>query len=396
MDFVEGLPKSNAMDCILVIVDTFSKYGHFLSLAHPFSAAKVAKLFLDNIYKLHGMPVKIVSDRDRVFTSNFWQQLFQLTGTQLCMSSAYHPQSDGQTERVNQCIETYLRCFVHACPTKWCHWLSVAEFWYNTNYHSALGRLPFEVLYGHPPRYFGVSTSEAVNAQDLQAWLQDREVISRLVQQHLERAQARMKRQADQKRSERSFNVGDQVYLKLHPYVQSSVATRSNQKLAFKFFGPYTVLQRIGSVAYRLQLPEHATIHPVFHVSQLKASVGRQHSVIPVLPSADHVLQVPVQLLDRRLIQRGGAMVAQVKTRWSGLDPTLATWEDAEALKAKFPHAPAWGQAVSEEEGNVSNASQKDTTEKKKDTTTENTASEGRARRVRKASIRISGPEWAV
>jgi transposase InsO family protein len=119
MDFIEGLPKSGTMDCILVVVDRFSKYGHFLAMAHPFSAAKVAKLFLDNVYKLHGMPDNIVSDRDRVFTSLFWQQLFTLSGTQLCMSSAYHPQSDGQTERVNQCIETYLRCFVHACPSKW-------------------------------------------------------------------------------------------------------------------------------------------------------------------------------------------------------------------------------------------------------------------------------------
>lgn len=104
--------------CALVFFDDILIYSHFLALSHPFSAAKVAKLFLDNISKLHGMPDSIVSDRDRVFTSNFWQQLFTLTGTQLCMSSAYHPQSDGQTERVNQCIETYLRCFVHACPNK--------------------------------------------------------------------------------------------------------------------------------------------------------------------------------------------------------------------------------------------------------------------------------------
>lgn len=318
MDFIEGLPKSRAVDCILVVVDRFSKYSHFLALAHPFTAAKVAQIFLDNVYKLHGMPDNIVSDRDRIFTSNFWQQLFQLTGTHLCMSSAYHPQSDGQTERVNQCIETYLRCFVHACPRKWSHWLSVAEFWYNTNYHSSVDCSPFEVLYGHAPRYFGVDSAATVEVSDLQQWLQNREIVSRLIQQHLLRAQSRMKKQADQQRTERVFQVGDQVFLKLQPYVQSSVAARSNNKLAFKFFGPYTILQRIGAVAYKLKLPASSNIHPVFHVSQLKSAVGRKHTVVPSLPTDMDGLQVPVQVLARRLIQRGGALVPQVKVTWSG------------------------------------------------------------------------------
>lgn len=192
----------------------------FLALAHPFTAAKVAQIFLDNVYKLHGMPDNIVPDRDRIFTSNFWQQLFQLTGTHLCMSSVYHPQSDGQTERVNQCIETYLHCFVHACPRKWSHWLSVAEFWYNTNYHSSVDCSPFEVLYGHAPRYFGVDSATTVEVSDLQQWLQNREIVSRLIQQHLLHAQSRMKNQADQQRTERVFQVGDQVFLKLQPYVK--------------------------------------------------------------------------------------------------------------------------------------------------------------------------------
>jgi hypothetical protein len=135
LDFIEGLPRSLQSNCILVVVDKFSKYGHFIPLLHPFTASKVAKVFLDNVYKLHGLPVNIVSDRDRIFTSSFWQHLFQLTDTKLCMSSAYHPQSDGQTERLNQCLETFLRCFVHTCPTRWSQWLSVAEYWYNTSFH---------------------------------------------------------------------------------------------------------------------------------------------------------------------------------------------------------------------------------------------------------------------
>jgi transposase InsO family protein len=151
MDFISGLPISHKYNCIMVVVDKFSKYAHFLALAHPFSALTVAKLYFSEVYKLHGLPLSIVSDRDPIFTSKLWQELFRLAGTQLCMSSSYHPQSDGQTERVNQCVEAYLRCFVHSCPRQWYAWLSLAEFWYNTCYHTSIGKSPFEVLYGHTP-----------------------------------------------------------------------------------------------------------------------------------------------------------------------------------------------------------------------------------------------------
>jgi hypothetical protein len=113
---------------------------------------------------------------------------------QLCMSTAYHPQSDDHTERVNQCMETYLRCFVAACPKKW---LSLAEFWYNTSFHSALGRSPFEALYGHSPRHMGIPSVNVSSASDLDQWLQERQVMIELVKQHLNRACVRMKLQAD-------------------------------------------------------------------------------------------------------------------------------------------------------------------------------------------------------
>lgn len=118
MDFVEGLPKSGSADCVLVVVDYFTKYAHFLPLHHPFTAASVAKVFMAQVYKLHGLPSAIVTDRDRVFTSQFWKELFSSADVQLQMSSAYHPQSDGQTEHLNQTMDTFLRCFVNACPTK--------------------------------------------------------------------------------------------------------------------------------------------------------------------------------------------------------------------------------------------------------------------------------------
>ena len=199
------------------------------------------------------------------------------------MSSAYHPQTDGQTERVNQCLETYLRCFAHACPSRWTQWTTLAEFWYNSSHHSSLGRSPFEVLYGFPPRHFCLRPPTATPVADLNSWLDDRALMTSLIQQHLSRAQTRMKRQADKHRSDRSFAVSDWVFLKVQPYVQSSLARRANQKLAFRFFGPYQILERIGPAAYKLALPSSSSIHPVFHVSQLKVSHGKM-SVSDVLP----------------------------------------------------------------------------------------------------------------
>jgi hypothetical protein len=119
MDLIEGLPKSEGYSIILVMVDCFTKYAHFLPLKHPYTAQSVALVFFSNIVKLYGIPKNIVSDRDIVFTSNFWNELFNLLNTQLCMSSTYHAQSDGQTERINHCLESYLRCAISSTPKCW-------------------------------------------------------------------------------------------------------------------------------------------------------------------------------------------------------------------------------------------------------------------------------------
>ena len=149
-------------------------------------------------------------------------------------------------------------------PTKWSSWLSLAEFWYNTSFHSSLGNTPFFVLYGHHPQQLGIEAPCASNNSDLNTWLQDRELMQQLVQQHLLRAQRKMKFQADKKRSFHSFNVGDSVYIKIQPYVQTSLANRSSNKLSFWFFGPFTVVAKIRDVAYQLQLPEDDLIHLIF------------------------------------------------------------------------------------------------------------------------------------
>jgi hypothetical protein len=134
LDFVEGLPLSDTYNCMLIVVDLLTKCGH------PFTAIGLAKAFFHSIYRLHGLPITIVSNHDRIFTNHFWTELFKLTDVKLCHSTTYHPQSDGQTEHLNQCLETYLRCYVHACPLKWSQWLTTTEFRYNTYLHSMIGR----------------------------------------------------------------------------------------------------------------------------------------------------------------------------------------------------------------------------------------------------------------
>jgi hypothetical protein len=300
------------------------------------------------------MPVSIVSDRDPIFTSQFWKELFRLTGTQLRLSSSYHPQTDGATERVNQSLEASLRCFAQVCPKKWVEWLSLAEYWYNTNWHSALNKTPFEVLYNHPPRHFGIVPDDACQVTELQHWLDERSAVTAVPRQQLLRVQQKMKASADKQRIFREFAVDDMVFLKLQPYIQNSVVLRSNQKLAYKYYGPFCVLARVGKVAYRLELPEHSKIHPVIHVSQLKKVIGPHVQVHQNLPDADPCLQVPFKVLQRRICRRGASTVSQVLVQWSGMSEELATWEDSEALRQHFPAAPAWGQAVSQGEGIVS------------------------------------------
>ena len=267
MDFLEGLPNSKGMTVIWVVVDRLSKYAHFLSVAHPYTAASITQLFLDHIYKLHGLPRTIISDRDKVFISKFWQELFKLLGTQLQLSTSYHPQIDGQTEVVNRSLQTYLRCMSAERPRDWSKWLPLAEWWYNTKYHTSIHSTPYTIVYGqapphHLPYLAGDSKVEAVDRT-----LQTREAAIKMLKFYLHRAQNRMKQQADKKRSDRQFVVGDFIYLKLQPYRQMTVANRKCLKLSARFFRPFPIVEKIGEVAYKLALPSEAKVHPVsmFH-----------------------------------------------------------------------------------------------------------------------------------
>nr|GEY81332.1 reverse transcriptase [Tanacetum cinerariifolium] len=261
-DFIEKLPTSHEKSVILVVVDRLSKYAHFISLTHPFTASQVAQVFLNQVYKLHVLPESIVK---------------------LKLSTTYHPQTDGQTEVVNRILGCYLRCMCGEKPKEWVKWLSLTEFWYNTNYHTSTKTTPNEAVYCqtphiHVPYILGDSRVEEVDRT-----LQAREKDIKVLKFHLKRSQDRMRNQANKHRTDIQFEDGDWVYLKLQPHRQVSIRHGQQHKLSPKYYGPFKVAERIGEVTYRLELLNSSRIYPVFHISQLKKCHGKDHSV-GVLP----------------------------------------------------------------------------------------------------------------
>nr|KYP43838.1 Retrotransposable element Tf2 [Cajanus cajan] len=275
MDFITSLPSSYGYTVIWVVCDRLSKYSHFVALPTRFTAQQLAQRFMQEIFRLHGPPKTIISDRDPIFLSQFWREIFKAQGTTLKYSSSYHPQTDGQTEVLNRTLECFLRCFVSDTPRSWFRFLHIAEFWYNTSKHSSLSTSPFHVLYGRtPPTTIDLLPNFAPKVSSVFTILQEHKVILSVVKYHLHRARQRMKIEADKHRLDAHFTVGDWVWVRLQPYRQTTVHRRSSQKLSKRFYGPFRIRQRIGMVAYALELPESSRIHSVFHVSKLRPFVG--------------------------------------------------------------------------------------------------------------------------
>ncbi|GKD43994.1 retrotransposon-related protein [Tanacetum coccineum] len=314
IDFITGLPKSKGYEVILVVVDRLSKYCHFIPLKRPFTARSLAEVFLKEVIRLHGIPKSVLSDRDPLFLSTLWKEIFSLQGSKLKFSSTYHPETDGQTEVVNRILKTYLCCFTTEQLKNWSFWLPWAEFWHNTSFHVSTNTTPFEVVYRRAlPTLLKYVPGEI----------------------HCEAVAT------DKHRREVEFAIRDWVFLKLRPHRQQSVVRRIHQKLAAHFYGPFLIIDKIGNVAYKLQLPESSKIHPVFHVSLLKHAVGN-HPVEPTLPQGlemdSSTPSLPEKCLAVREVTKKGEKVPQWLIQWQQGTIEDATWEDAYAIQNQFPN----------------------------------------------------------
>ena len=342
MDFITKLPRTaRGSDTIWVIVDRLTKSAHFLAIKESSSAEKLAEIFVREIVSLHGVPVSIVSDRDTRFTSRFWRKFQEELGTRLHFSTAFHPQTDGQSERTIQTLEDMLRACAIDFGGSWDDHLHLAEFSYNNSYHSSIKMPPYEALYGRKcrtPVCWGEVGQRVLGSTDIV--LQTTEKIQ-VIRDHLVTASSRQKSYADKRRSNLEFQVGDYVLLKVSPW-KGVIRFRKRGKLGPRFIGPYKVIARVGKVAYRLELPDELSlIHNTFHVSQLRKCVVDETAVIPLediqIDERLNYVEKPIAILERKTKALRNKTINLVKVQWQHRKGSEWTWEPECEMRAHYP-----------------------------------------------------------
>ena len=271
MDFVTHLPRTpRRHDTMWVIVDWLTKSTHFLAMMMTFTLEEFCQLYIREIVRLHGVPVSIVSDRNPRFTTHFWKSFQKSMGTWLTMSTAFHPQTDAQSEMTIQVLEDMLRACVLDHKGSWEEHLPLVEFPYNNSYQESIQMAPYEALYGKPcrsPICWTEVGESSITGPDL---IKDTSEKVSLIRQRLLTAQSRQKIYADVRRRPLEFEVGDLVFLKVMPK-RKVVRFGKRDKLSPRFIGPFEILERVGTVAYRLALPPSMSgVHEVFHISMLR------------------------------------------------------------------------------------------------------------------------------
>nr|GFA02436.1 Ty3-gypsy sub-class retrotransposonable element polyprotein [Tanacetum cinerariifolium] len=317
IDFFTKLPKSSqGYDTIWMIVERLTKSVIFTSIREIDPMDKLARIYLKEVVTRHGIPVSIISDRDPRFASNFWRSLQNALGTRLDMSTAYHPETDGQSKRTIQTLEDMLRACAIDFGKGWVYHLPLVKFSYNNSYHASIKATPFEALYGRkcrsPVCWTKVGEAQILGPELIQ------ETTKKIVQ------------------------IKDKVMLEVSPW-KGVVRFGKWGKLNPRYVGPFKVLERIGDVAYKLNLPEELSrVHNTFHMSNLK----KCHADEPLAVTLDglhfddklHFVEKPVEIMDREVKRFKQSGIPLVKVRWNSKRGPEFTWEREDQFRKKYPH----------------------------------------------------------
>jgi hypothetical protein len=353
MDFITHLEPSRGYDAIFVIVDRLTKMRHFIPCKGTCNAEEVARLYVRHVWKLHGLPLTIVSDRGPQFVAQFWKHLTQRLGIKTLLSTAYHPSTNGQTENANAALEQYLRAYVTYLQEDWADWLPLAEFAANTARSESTRTSPFFANYGFHPRmgFEPVQPSNQPATRDAEEFTQKMEKIMSYVRTQMLAAQARQEEYANRtRRPARCFQVGQYVWLD----ARNIRTLRPQKKLDWKNLGPYQITEVISPYAYKLDLPRSIRIYPVFNVNLLHPAAtdpvpGQRQDAQPPIEVEGLEEWAVEEILDSRWERRGrGGPQLRYTVQWAGYE--APTEEPAHYLEhaqelvnnfhRRYPHKP--------------------------------------------------------
>ena len=317
VDFITKLPVSKGHDLILVVCDRFSKMSHFVVTTEKTTAEGLVRIFRDNVWKLHRLPESVISDRVPQFAAGMMKELNKMLGIETKLSMAYHPETDGQTERTNQELEQYLRMYVNHRQNNWAEWLATAEFAFNNKIHTATKMSPFQVNYGREPRMGFDIRKKGKNekAEEFVKEMKERHEEAKVV---LVKSQEEIKRQANRNRKEvEEYRVGNKVLISTKDF-SKELMKRATKKLTEKFIGPYVVRKIVSENAVELKLLVSLRVYPVVNVRRLvkyREQVEGQKKIPPppVKVAGEKEYEIE-EILDRQ--EKRGKMKYLVK--WKG------------------------------------------------------------------------------
>ncbi|GJZ13541.1 putative reverse transcriptase domain-containing protein [Tanacetum coccineum] len=343
MDLVTKFPRSRSgYDAIWVIMDRLTKSAYFLPICEDCKTEKLAKIYINEIVARHGVPVSIISDRDGQFASHLWQALQEALGTKLHMSTAYHPKTDGQSERTIQTLEDMLRACVMDFGGSWDTHLPLVEFSYNNSYHTSVKCAPFQALYGRKCRSPVIWTKVGENQLVGPELVQETTEKIFQIKKRLKTARSRQKSYADKRYKPLEFKVGDRVLRKVSPW-KGVVRFGKKGKLAPRYVGSFEIVECVGPVAYRLKLPQELScVHYTFHVSNLKKCLAEPDVQVPLdeieIDENPRFVEEPIEIVERDVKKLKRRRISFVKVRWNSRQGAEYTWEREDQFRKKYPH----------------------------------------------------------